>query len=113
MIAHTDIQIIKQNGHPAFVVIPYDEYVKIRRPFIPDDGESVPHEVVGMTIKNGYSLIRAWREYLGMTQSEVASRMNITQSALSQIESGEKKLRKKTIEKLAGALGLSIGQLQE
>ena len=113
MSAHTDIQIIKQNGRPAFVVVPYDEYVKTKRPFIPADGESVPHEVIGMTIKNGYSLIRAWREYLGMTQTEVASRMGITQPALSQIESGEKKVRKGTIAKLSVALGISIGQLQE
>jgi len=25
----TDIQIIKQNGMPAFVVVPYDEYIKL------------------------------------------------------------------------------------
>jgi hypothetical protein len=42
-IAHTDIQIIIQNGEPAFVVIPYKKYLKIRRPFITNYGESVPH----------------------------------------------------------------------
>jgi DNA-binding XRE family transcriptional regulator len=112
-IAHTDIQIITQNGEPAFVVIPYKEYLKIRRPFIPDDGESVPHEVVGMTVMKGYTLIRAWREYLGLSQREVAGKMGITQAALSQMESGEKKLRKATLEKLAAALGVSIEQIRE
>ena len=109
----TDIQIITQNGHPVFVVIPYDEYIRLRRPFIPDDGESVPNDVVWLTIDKGYTLIRAWREYLGLTQREVAEKMGVTQAALSQMETGEKKLRKATLEKLAGALGLGIEQIRE
>ena len=113
MNRHINIQIIRQGEHPAFVVIPYDEYIKAfpDKPWIPE-GDMIPHEVVGMTIKKGYSLIRAWREYLGMTQSEVAGKLEITQAALSQMESGEKKLRKKTIEKLSVALGLNIDQLR-
>jgi transcriptional regulator with XRE-family HTH domain len=39
--------------------------------------------------------------------------MGITQAALSQMESGEKKLRKATLEKLAAALGVSIEQIKE
>ena len=109
----TDIQIITQNGHPVFVVIPYDEYIRLRRPFIPDDGESVPNDVVWLTIDKGFTLIRAWREYLGLTQKEVAEKMGITQAALSQMEAGEKKLRKATLEKLAVALGLGIEQIRE
>ncbi len=109
----TNIQIIKQNGHPAFVVIPYDEYIKIRRPFIPEDGESVPNDVVWMTIDTGCTIIRAWREYLGLTQKDVAEKMGITQAALSQMESGEKKLRKATLEKLAAALGVGVEQIRE
>ena len=106
-----DIQIITQNGQPAFVVIPYDEYIRSRRPYIPEDGESVPHEVVGLTVKKGYTLLRAWREYLGLTQKDVAEKMGITQAAFSQMESGEKKLRKATLEKLAAAMEISVEQL--
>jgi len=101
-----------QDGNPAFVVIPYDEYIRMRGSFIPDDGESVPHAVIGLTIKKGYTLVRAWREYLGLTQKEVAEKMAITQAALSQMESGEKKLRKATLEKLAVALGVGVAQLR-
>jgi DNA-binding XRE family transcriptional regulator len=113
MSTPTSIQFIMQDGNPAFVVIPYDEYIRMRGPFIPDDGESVPHEVVGLTIKKGYTLVRAWREYLGLTQKEVAERMGITQAALSQMESGEKRLRKATLEKLAAALGVGVAQLRD
>ena len=110
----TDIQIIKQNGHPAFVVIPYDEYVKVfpERTWVPE-GDLIPHEVVGLTIKKGFTLVRAWREYLGLTQKEVAEKIGITQAALSQMESGEKRLRKATLAKLAKALGLGVEQVRE
>jgi len=39
--------------------------------------------------------------------------MGITQAALSQMESGEKKLRKVTLEKLAAALGINAKQLTD
>jgi DNA-binding XRE family transcriptional regulator len=113
MNAHTDAQIIMHEGRPAFVVIPYNEYIMLRRPFVPDDGESVPNDVVWLTIDKGYTLVRAWREYLGLTQKEVAKRMGITQAALSQMESGETKLRKASLEKLAKALGISVEQARE
>jgi transcriptional regulator with XRE-family HTH domain len=38
--------------------------------------------------------------------------MGISQAALSQMESGEKKLRKASLEKLAGALGVTVEQLR-
>ena len=87
----------------------YDEFIKA----FPDhlwvpEGDLIPHEVVGVTIKIGYTLVRAWREYLGLTQKEVAEKMGITQAALSQMESGEKKLRKVSLEKLATALGSAL-----
>jgi len=107
-----DVQIITQNGQPAFVVIPYDEYIRSRRSFVPGDGESVPHEVAGLTVKKGYTLLRAWREYLGLTQKDVAKKMGISQAAFSQIESGENKLRKVTLEKLAAALEVSMAQIR-
>ena len=109
----TNIQTIMQDGKPAFVVIPFDEYIRLfpTTPRVPK-GDAIPHEVVGLTIKKGYTLVRAWREYLGLTQKEVAKRMGITQAALSQMEAGEKRLRKATREKLAAAMGIGAGQLR-
>jgi DNA-binding XRE family transcriptional regulator len=108
----TNIQTIMQDGKPAFVVIPFDEYVRLfpKTARVPE-GDAIPHEVVGLTIKKGYTLTRAWREYLGLTQKEVAGRMGITQAALSQMEAGEKRLRKATLVKLAAALGIGAEQL--
>ncbi|MDP2853523.1 MAG: helix-turn-helix transcriptional regulator [Smithellaceae bacterium] len=68
---------------------------------------------LSFSLDKGYTLARAWREYLGLTQKEVASRMGISQAALSQMESGEKKLRKASLEKLAEALELNVEQLRD
>jgi ribosome-binding protein aMBF1 (putative translation factor) len=120
MIEPTKIQPIYQGGVPAFVVIPFADFarehpkeaeaIKPLHPRIPE-GDAVPHEVVSMHIDRDITYLRAWREYLGLTQAEVAERAGITQAALSQMESGEAKLRKATREKLAQAMGLNPEQL--
>jgi DNA-binding XRE family transcriptional regulator len=112
MNAPTEIQTIMQDGKPAFVVIPYAEYIRLfpAAKRIPA-GDSVPHEVVSLMIDNDWPIIRAWREHLGLTQLEVAERAGISQAALSQMETSGKRLRKTTREKLAAALGVTIGQL--
>jgi len=116
MSAHTDIQIINQpNGIPAFAVIPWAKYLAHYRtePVATrqyDEDEYVPHEVVGYMVKEQCSPIVAWRKHLGLTQTEVAARIGITQAAYAQQETA-KKPRKATREKIARALGISPKQL--
>lgn len=106
----TDIQIIKKDGKPAFAVIPYEDYLK----FLPKEEEAaIPHEVVGLVIKKGMNLVKAWRTHLGLTQKEVAKRAGISQAALSQMEKDNNELRTATLEKLAHAIGLSAEQLRD
>ena len=106
----TDVQIINKDGKPAFAVIPYEEYMRL----LPQDEEvTVPHEVVGLVVKKGMNLVRAWRTHLGLTQSEVAKRAGISQAALSQMEKSTNGLRTTTLEKLAHAMGLTTEQLQD
>lgn len=102
-----------QDGEPVFVVIPFDEYIRLfpEASGIPE-GKPIPREVVGLTIKKRYPIIRAWREYKGLTQTEVAKRMGISQAALSQMETGEKRFRKATLKKLAMAMGIAVEQLR-
>ena len=101
-------------GTPVAVVVPYDEYTaafagvagqKITEP-------TVPHEVAARVLKEQISPIRAWREYLGLTQSEVAARMQVSQSAFAQLEAPEAKPRLNTLKKVATALGLAVEQLK-
>jgi DNA-binding XRE family transcriptional regulator len=112
MSAHTpdSVQIIEKDGHPIFAVIPYEDYLNL----LPkDERTTVPHEVVGLVVKEGMNLVRAWRQYLGLTQAEISRRAGISQAALSQMERADNKLRNSTLEKLARAMGLSIDQLTD
>lgn len=109
MNAHTDYQVIKdKNGNPAFVVLPYADFQRIMHPI--DTQSGVPSEVADLAFDNGWPALRAWREYLGLTQSEVAERLGISQSAYSQHESSQS-LRKTTRAKIAAALGIYPEQL--
>ena len=60
----------------------------------------------------GKSIIRAWREHKKISQREVAKRIRISQSAYSQMEKPDARLRKSTLEKIARALQIDMNQLQ-
>ncbi|MCL1985757.1 MAG: helix-turn-helix transcriptional regulator [Betaproteobacteria bacterium] len=79
----------------------------------PDVEVTLPHEVVKMSTLGGMSLIRAWREHLGLTQEEVARRMGITQPAYAKIEAGKAQPRIATCKRLATAMGVEWEQLTE
>ncbi|MBI3370327.1 MAG: helix-turn-helix transcriptional regulator [Betaproteobacteria bacterium] len=86
MNAPTNIHILKDaKGKPAFAVIPYREYLTLSRLRAPP----IPNAVVGKVINKDMTPVRAWREHLGLTQSEVARRLGISQSAYAQQEAKE------------------------
>ncbi|AUT47606.1 helix-turn-helix domain-containing protein [Achromobacter sp. AONIH1] len=102
----TNIQIINgPGGEPAFVVIPYTDYVASRN----TEKSMIPHDVISRSV-DGATPVRAWREHLGLTQADVAERLGISQSAYAQQESSSR-LRKASREKIAGALGIEAAQL--
>jgi len=55
-------------------------------------------------------MLQAWREYLMLTQTDMAERMGISQSGYAQIEAA-KRPRKATLQKAADALGITLEQL--
>ena len=70
----------------------------------------VPDAVVKLAFDDGLSPAKAWRTHLGLTQGEVAKRMDVSQSAYAQLE-GSRKIRKDSRERIARALGIKAGQL--
>lgn len=107
MSAHTEPQIIKQNGKPAFAVIPWDEYQRLT-------GKKIdvwfPNDVVKANSR-GDSLIKAWREHFGLTQEELAGRAGMKQSALVRLERPDSNPRRATLERLAMAMNITVEQL--
>lgn len=109
-------QIISQDGKPAFVVIPIDEWRQIEstledrgdvaavRAFLKDPTETFPDVVVG-SILDGAHPIKAFREHRGMTQAQLASKVGTTSVYISQIERGDRRAGRK----LQGKIGLALG----
>jgi len=114
MSEHTDPQIIKKDGKPAFAVIPWNEYQELLRNQAPENEADVwfPNEVVKANVR-GACLIKAWREYSGLTQNELAQKAGIKQPALARLENSGATPRKTTLMKLAKAMNISIEQLIE
>lgn len=101
----TSHHVVRHNGQPVAVVVPYSDYV---RAFETED-VTIPHEVVMRSID--VSLIRAWREHLGLSQSDVATRMGISQPAYQKLEDKGAHPRLATLKKIAAALNLDVRQI--
>ena len=63
------------------------------------------------TSVDGDSMIKAWREYFGLTQRVLADRIGISQPTLANLEKAGANPRKSTLKKIAEALGIKLAQL--
>lgn len=109
MTEHTEVQIIRQGGRPAFVVVPYDHWERLTGK--PVEDALLPHEVVVLMSSKGHSPIAAWRVYRGYSQAELGQRMGgLSQSHVAQLEASSRP-QKKTLANAATALGISVEQL--
>ena len=70
----------------------------------------MPTEVAWLH-REGMSLIRAWREHLGVTQEELGRRLHTSPAAVAQFEARQAKPRAAMLKKVAAALGLADWQL--
>ena len=112
MKTHIDYQTIDYNGHPAFVIIPWAEFNKVR-PYFEQENDTIPHEVVVANAVNNVPIIKAWREYFGFTQEQLAEKIGIKQPALARLESGKVKPRHSTVIKLSAVFGIKPSLLEE
>lgn len=103
-------QVIEIDGRPAAVVVPYKEYLSLMYPEL--RGPLVPHAVVKAVHLEGKGRIQAWREYLELTQEELARRIGVKQASYQQLEKKTARPRKATLEKLAAAFGVDVELLK-
>jgi len=102
-------QIIEDKGQPLYVLVPYAEYVaSLNRE--PGENTAIPLAVSKAANMEDKSLVRAWREYKGLSQAEMAERMSISRPAYAQLEAKDANLRATTVHRLAVALDVqSVG----
>jgi DNA-binding XRE family transcriptional regulator len=103
-------------------VIPFDEYERLVEDLemlqdiraydeakkAIDEGEELIPSAVTYAILDGENPIRVWREYLGLTQQELAEAAGISIPYLSQIETGKRRGTTEVLATVAKALGLSL-----
>ncbi|GLI36450.1 helix-turn-helix domain-containing protein [Desulforhabdus amnigena] len=114
MSTPTDYQTIKHDGEPAFVLVPWEEWRRIKPLLEAEKARAcgIPQEVVEAHVLRNEPLVKAWREHLGITQKELATRMGVSQAAVVKFERPDARLRTSTLKKIASALGLNTEQLQ-
>lgn len=124
------VQLIKDdNGKTQYVVIPYNEYFRMCLQMAEIDDETdedledievehdeydnveLPGEVCDVMHNENVSLQAAWRILRGMSQQEVADKLEISQSAVSQLEALDSRPQKRTREKLAAIYGCKQEQI--
>ncbi len=120
------IQIINQNDKPEWAVISYSEYLKLvekaemfqdiqdydraKAALARREEELIPAEVVN-AILDGENTIKVWREFRGMTQAELAQKIEISTPYLSQLESGKRQGSVEVFSALAKGLHVTLEML--
>ena len=120
------VQIIEKDGNPEWAVLPFDEYERLlaaaemlediqlydegHRALESGDDELMPSGFANRLI-DGESPIRVWRDYRGVTQSELASMADISSAYLSQLETGKRVGTAEVLSRIAVSLKVSVDDL--
>jgi ribosome-binding protein aMBF1 (putative translation factor) len=108
-----EYQTIEHCGQPAFVLVPWEEWSRIKPLLETEKARAcgIPQDVVEAHVLHHQPLTKAWREHLGITQEELAARMGISQAAVAKFERSGARPRTVTLKKIASAMGLDVEQL--
>jgi DNA-binding Xre family transcriptional regulator len=102
-----DYQTLVDAAEMADDVATYDE---IKRKLASGEEELIPAEYVDRMLA-GENRVMVWREFRGLSGSELSDKAGISQAYLSQIESGKRSGTVATLKKIAIALGLAVDDL--
>jgi DNA-binding XRE family transcriptional regulator len=116
-------QIIRNvNGEPAFAVLPIHEYEKLLDAadeaagnrvfdtFKARNLETFPDEVASRLV-DGEPPVKVFREYRGLTQTQLAAAAGLKQAYVSQIEAGSRIGTVDVLRRIAEVLRVSLDDL--
>ena len=117
------VQVIKKGDKPEWAILPYDTYLQLieKAEMLQDiqdydsakaalargDDELIPSEVI-YAILDGENAIKAWREFRGLSQQEVAKSAGISVPYLSQLETNKRRGSLEVLSAIAKVLKVSI-----
>ena len=123
-----NVQLIERDGKPEWAVLPYAEYEHLMALLedMQDAGdaqrimsnlargvdEALP-QAVAQRLLNDEAPLRVWREYRGLSQTQLAEAAGVTQAMVTMIETGRRKGQTSTLKRLADALGVGVDDLVE
>lgn len=110
MSAPIDYRISEEAGR-RFAVVPLEQFTELVERAGETEALTLPHEIVSRHLVDDVPLVRCWREYLGMTQADLAVRLVVSQAQIAQWESANAKPRHTSLKKLAAAMGIHVRQL--
>lgn len=120
------VQVIKQGDKPEWVVVPYQEYLRLVekaemlqdvqdydsvKTALANGGEELLPEKMVNAFLEGENPIKVWREYRGLTQQALAEAAKISVPYLSQLETGKRKGSLEVLSAIAGALHVTLDDL--
>lgn len=119
----SDKHIIEYQGKPAFIVLPFNEYqelINFKKRHITDEElylegiakneEYFPEELV-QKILSGANPIKVYREYRGLSQEQLATKIGKTKQYISAIEKGSRTGTIDTLKKLSTVLNIDLDML--
>lgn len=105
-----DYRIAEEGGRHV-AVVPLEQFTALMDRAGEADALTIPHEVAARHLVEGVSLLRAWREHLGLTQAALGERLGVSQAQVAQWERPGARPRHATLRKAAEAMGLRVAQL--
>lgn len=106
----TEFKIREEAGRKV-AVVPLEQFTQLMLRAGDAGALTLPHEVAARHLADDVSLLRAWREHLGLTQADLAARLDVSQAQIAQWERPDARPRHATMKKLAAAMGLHVTQL--
>jgi len=115
-------QTIYRNQKPEFVVLSVKEYTKLIRAFedfqdiqeisayLDNPDETFPVEVA-LALSEGKHPIKVYREYRGISQSDLAQKAHVTKQYISQLEKGDRSGTTRVLKLIAKALKVDLDNL--
>ena len=112
-------QTIYNGKQPEFIVLPINEYKKMLSALedfqdiqevkqrLEESRETFPLELVKM-LSDGQNPIKAYREYRNLSQTALATKVNVSKQYISQLENGDRTGTGRVLKAIAKALGIDM-----